>query len=143
MKLTGLCRWSQVALGASVCGPGPLLDLCCLSWDKCWRSGAALGPRRAVLGHPWGLYRRSWLHLGSSWGLCRRSWAALEPLLAVLARSWGCCVSSWAALEAYVGGLGPLLGPMLAVLGRSWGLGGRSGDEKREEHDYLENVDIS
>ena len=98
VKLTGLCGWS-------------------------W---AALGPLRAVLGRSWGLYRRSWLHLGGSWGLCWRSWAALGPLLAVLGRSWGRCVRSWAALGAYVGGLGPLLGPMLAVLGRSWGLCWRS-----------------
>ena len=97
----------------------------------------------AILSCSWGLYRRSWLHMGGSWGLCWRSCAALGPLLPVLGRSWGCSLRSWAALGANVGGLGPLLEPMWAVLGCSWGLSGRSRADKCEEHSYLENVCIS
>ena len=50
MKLTVLCRWSQVALGTYMCGPGPLL-------------GPMFG---VVLGPFWRLSRP---HLGYSWTL--------------------------------------------------------------------------
>ena len=44
VKLTGLCAWCWVALGASECGPGPLLGLC-----GQWLLGAML----AILGRSW------------------------------------------------------------------------------------------
>lgn len=137
MKLTGLCGWSQVALGTFVCGSGPLLEPMLAFrgwfWNLFWLSWAVLGPLRAVLGRSWGLSRRSWLHLGGSWDLCWRSWAAVGLLLEVLGRYWGRCVRSWAALGIYLGGLGQLLGPIFAVCGRSWSLCGRSGARKSKD----------
>ena len=95
-----------------------------------WVSGAVLGPLRAVLGHSWGLSRRSW-------DLCWRPWAALGLLLEVLGRYWGCCVRSWAALGTYLDSLelllGPLLGPIFADCGRSWSLCGRSAAKKPKD----------
>ena len=77
MKLAGLCGWSRAALGACVCGSGPLL-----------------GPMLAILrlemytgdlGLLLGLYGRSWTALGSS--VCGPG-ALVEPMFAVTGRSW-------------------------------------------------------
>ena len=43
VKLMGLYGWSQVALGASVCGPGPLLGFML----------SVLGPMLAILSCSW------------------------------------------------------------------------------------------
>ena len=134
-----------VALGSSVCGPGPLLGLC-------WRSGAALG---SYVGGPGPLLAPMLAVLGPLGTYVGGLGPLLGPMLAVLGRSWGLCWRSWATLRAYVrgprpswdlrsrkirrtwlpskcayfssgsaicdigGGLEPLLGSMLAVLGRS------------------------
>ena len=101
MKLTGICRWSRAALGASACGLGPLRAVLGCSWHLCWRSWAALG---AFVGGPDPLLS-PWAALGAYVG---GPGLLLGPVLAVLG-----------PLGTYVGGLGSLLGPMLAVLGPS------------------------
>ena len=106
--------WSCVALGASVCGPGPLLELMLAIFGCSWAStggpGPLLGPMLAVLDRSWGLCDRK----------MKKNMAALKLCLSLQRE---CDLRpperSWAALGAYVGGLGPLMGLFLPVLGRS------------------------
>ena len=78
VKLTGLCGWSYVALGASVCSPGPL-------WAYVGGLGAVLGTMLEILG----LYRRSWAALGASVGGLGCSWAALGAYVGNLGPTLG------------------------------------------------------
>ena len=118
MKLTGLCGWSSVALGASVCGPGPLLGPMLAVWGGL---GTYVGDLEMLLG----LYGRSWVALGASIGDLGCTWAVLGAYVGDLKPLLGLYWRSWAALGATVCGPGSLLESMLTVLGRSWGLCGR------------------
>ena len=123
VKLAGLCEWSQVPLGASVCGPGPLL-----------------GPVLSVLGPMLAVFSCSWACTGgpvlllepmcpkhtkkiATLKMCSflqrerdlrprgRSWATLRPPVGSLRRLWGLC---WRPRV--------VLGPKRSV----WALSGRS-----------------
>ena len=111
VKLTGLCRWSQVTLGTYMCGPGPLLGpmLALRGWFlDLFGCIGCLGPFL-------GPYGRSWATLGACLGGLGTFVGDLGPLLGF---SW----RSWAAIGAAVCDPGPLLEPTLTVLGCSWGL---------------------
>ena len=123
--LLWLCGRSCAALGASVCGPGPLSGPLCAILVRSWVSTRGLGsPLRslyAVLGRSWSLCWRSWgglgcyvgdlrLHLGTMWLKNAKEMATLKMNL----------LSSGRAICGLRGGLRPLLGPLLEVLGCSW-----------------------
>ena len=120
--------WSEAALGASVCGPwpllGPLLAVLCCSCGLGGSSRVALrasvggpGSLKASVGSPGSLSSPLWVVLDGSQGLCGWSWMALRASVGGPGRSQGLCGWSWVVLRASVGGPGSLSGPRWAVLG--------------------------